>query len=59
MTKEEKLKNYLNIARKELKMYKTAYKELYCYFDSISDEEQDKVAKRLNKIFKIKTIPKQ
>ena len=31
-----------------------AYEELNCYFDSISDEEQDKVAKRLNKIFGIK-----
>lgn len=36
----------------ELKAYKKAYAELYCYFDSISDEEQAKVAKRLEKIFK-------
>lgn len=34
-------------------MYKKAYQELSCYFDSISDEEQPKVAKRLEKIFKI------
>lgn len=29
-----------------------AYEELSCYFDSISDEEQPKVAKRLERIFK-------
>lgn len=28
-------------------------------FDSISDEEQDKVAKKLNRIFKIEITPKQ
>jgi len=38
--------------KKELKAYKDAYYELSCYFDSISDEEQEKVAKRLDKIFK-------
>lgn len=38
---------------KERDMYKKAYQELSCYFDSISDEEQPKVAKRLEKIFKI------
>lgn len=37
---------------KERDMYKQAYEELSCYFDSISDEEQPKVAKRLKKIFK-------
>lgn len=37
---------------KEKDMYKQAYKELVCYFDSISDEEQPKVAKKLEKIFK-------
>ena len=38
---------------KERDMYKKAYQELSCYFDSISNEEQPKVAKRLEKIFKI------
>ena len=37
---------------KERDMYKQAYEELSCYFDSISDEEQPKIAKRLEKIFK-------
>lgn len=37
---------------KERDVYKQAYEELFCYFDSISDEEQPKVAKRLEKIFK-------
>jgi hypothetical protein len=36
----------------EIEKYKKAYAELSCYFDSISDEEQPKVAKRLKKIFK-------
>ena len=37
---------------KERDMYRQAYEELSCYFDSISDEEQPKIAKRLEKIFK-------
>ena len=37
---------------KERDVYKQAYEGLSCYFDSISDEEQPKVAKRLEKIFK-------
>ena len=39
---------------KELKKYKKAYEILNCYFDSISDEEQEKVAKQLERIFKLK-----
>lgn len=34
----------------ELTKYKKAYEILSCYFDSISDEEQPKVAKRLGKL---------
>ena len=59
MTKEAKLLEENKTLKAELKMYKKAYEELNCYFDSISDEEQDKVAKRLNKIFKISNKLKQ
>jgi NAD-dependent DNA ligase len=38
--------------KKLLKYWKKAYYEMDCYFDSISDEEQPKLAKRLEKIFK-------
>jgi NAD-dependent DNA ligase len=38
--------------KKQLKYWKAAYYEMDCYFDSISDEEKPKVAKRLEKIFK-------
>ena len=38
--------------QKERSVYKKAYEELSCYFDSISDEEQPKVGKRLEKLFK-------
>lgn len=56
MTKLElKLKGQIKILKKERSQYKKAYNELNCYFDSISDEEQSKVAKRLEQIFKIKT----
>lgn len=54
MIKEDKLKEQIIILKKELQKYKKAYYVLSPYFDSISDEEQDKVAKRLNKIFGIK-----
>ena len=37
--------------KKELKKYKKAYNVLICYFDSISDEEQIKVERKLKKIF--------
>ena len=37
--------------KKERDNYKEAYEEVMCYFDSISDEEQPKLAKRLSKIF--------
>jgi hypothetical protein len=49
-----KLKKNNKLLKKERNMYKKAYHELECYFDSISDEEQEKVAKRLERIFKIK-----
>ena len=48
----EKLKEQNKGLKKELSKYKRAYHELSCYFDSISDEEQEKVGKRLNRIFK-------
>lgn len=47
MTKEQKIKNL----KAEKKAYKKAYYELHCYFDSISEEEQDKVYSRLKLIF--------
>jgi len=59
MTKEEKLKEQIIILKNELKKYEKAYYTLIPYFDSISDEEQDIVAKKLTKIFKIKTTPKK
>lgn len=37
---------------KERDIYKKAYEELYCYFNSTSDEEQIKIAKRLKIILK-------
>ena len=49
-----KLKEEIKILKREKNQYKKAYHELSCYFDSISDEEQSKVAKRLDRIFKIK-----
>ena len=49
-----KLRETNKLLKKERDMYKKAYYELECYLDSISDEEQVKVAKRLEKIFKIK-----
>ena len=36
--------------KKEVKRYKKAYEILICYFDSISDEEQPKVNKKLAKL---------
>jgi hypothetical protein len=54
-----KLKEQIKVLKKEKaqfesikQVYKKAYEELNCYFDSISDEEQPKVAKKLDKIFK-------
>lgn len=47
-----KLKEQIKVLKKEKAQYKKAYEELSCYFDSISDEEQPKVAKKLEKIFK-------
>lgn len=52
--REIKLKEKIVSLKKEMNQYKRAYLELNQYYDSISDEEQDKVAKRLNKIFQIK-----
>lgn len=52
MTPKEKEK--FKLLRQEKDMYKRAFEELSCYIDSISDEEQVKVGKRLCKIFKIK-----
>ena len=37
-------------AQKEMMKYKKAFDILNCYFDSISDEEQPKVAKQLAKL---------
>ena len=54
MKKEEILKERIKLLNKEIIMWKKAYFELNSYFDSISDEEQPKVSKRLNKIFGIK-----
>ena len=57
MTPEQKilkLKERIKILQKEKNQYKKAYEELSCYFDSISDEEQPKVAKRLERILHIK-----
>jgi predicted RNase H-like nuclease (RuvC/YqgF family) len=34
----------------ELDKFKKAYKILVCYFDSISDEEQPKINKKLEKL---------
>jgi predicted RNase H-like nuclease (RuvC/YqgF family) len=48
----EKLLSQNKQLSSDLKKYKKGYAELECYFDSISDEEQPKVAKRLEKIFK-------
>lgn len=47
-----KLKETIKTLKKERNQYMKAYEELSCYFDSISDEEQPKVAKRLERIFK-------
>jgi len=48
------MKNYktenVNL-RKLINYWKAAYYEMDCYFDSISDEEQPKLTKRLSKIF--------
>lgn len=37
--------------KRQLKYWKSAYYEVDSYFDSISEEEQPKLAKRLEKIF--------
>jgi len=37
--------------RKQLKYWKEAFNEIDCYFDSISEEEKPKLAKRLEKLF--------
>jgi len=44
----------IKILTKELKKYKVAYQLLICYFDSISDDEQQVLYKKLSRIFKIK-----
>ena len=49
-----KLRDKNKTLKKERDMYKKAYSVLSCYFDSISDEEQEKVAKKLERIFKVK-----
>lgn len=38
------------LAQKNMMKYKKAFEILNCYFDSISDEEQLKVAKQLEKL---------
>lgn len=47
-----KLKEKIKILKKEKAQYEKAFEELICYFDSISDEEQPKISKRLERIFK-------
>ena len=47
---KEKIENELHACKVELKKYKKAYDILICYFDSISDEEQPKVHKKLEKL---------
>ncbi len=37
--------------KKLVKYWQEAFYEVECYFDSISDEEQPKLTKRLGKIF--------
>lgn len=46
----EKNKTLIKDLKKEVKRYKKAYQILISYFDSISEEEQDKVAKKLEKL---------
>ena len=48
--KEEKLKQKIKELKADLSRYKKAYEILSCYFDSISDEEQPKVAKQLERL---------
>ena len=48
MTLKEKAK--LKELRSELKKFRKAFYILIPYFDSISDEEQEKVGKQLNKL---------
>lgn len=50
MIKETKTISKLKKKIEELKKYKKGYEILICYFDSISDEEQPKVAKKLEKL---------
>jgi len=45
------MKDEIKNLKEQLKLWKKAYYELDCYFDSISDEEKPKVWKRLQKIF--------
>jgi hypothetical protein len=46
------LKIRYNELRKDRNKYKKAYQILECYFDSIADDEQEIVAKKLKTIFK-------
>jgi len=48
----EKLKLEIEKLQNELLIYKSAYSETICYFDSIDEKEQKKLNNRLNKIFK-------
>jgi len=51
MTKKElKLQETIKELRAEKKRYKKGFEIMICYFDSISDEEQPKVNKQLEKI---------
>jgi hypothetical protein len=49
-----KLRETNKLLKKERDMYKKAYYELECYLDSISDEQQIILVKKLERIFKIK-----
>lgn len=47
---KQKQKEVIRALKKEVKRYSKAYSILAEYFDSISDEEQPKVSKKLQKL---------
>ena len=51
-TQIKQLKDVIASIKKEKRNYKKAFNEVMCYFDSISDEEQPKLLKKIDKIFK-------
>jgi len=54
----ENLRVKNKLLAKELKQYKRGYGEMICYFDSIDEDEQIKLSKRLDRIFKINLVGK-